>query len=119
MKKILVVDDKQDILQTLEMILTLEGYSVSLAYDGQEGLKWLKDSKPDLIISDIMMPIMNGIEMVKTIRANPSMKSIPIIMLSAVQPEARLTENKSWNVFIKKPPDLDKLLYTINQLLTN
>ena len=118
MKTILVVDDEQDILHTLEMILTLEGYKVVLAYDGKQGLERIEDSLPDLIISDIMMPVMDGVEMTQKLRTKPATQRIPIIMLSAIQPDFRPEMKKSWDLFIKKPPDLDRLLQAISRLIS-
>ena len=59
-KKVLIVDDEQDIVETLKFVIEVAGYECHCAYDGEEGLNKAKEIVPDLIILDVMMPIMNG-----------------------------------------------------------
>src|SRR5215475_5383645 len=80
---ILVVDDNADKLGLLEAALTLAGYNVSTAVDGEDALGCIESYQPDLIITDVMMPRMDGYELAQRIRANPATKFIPVIMQTA------------------------------------
>ena len=83
MKKILIVDDEKDILEFLSYNLKKEGFSIYTASDGSEGLKKTKKIKPDLIIVDLMMPKMNGIEMCENIRDDKKLSNVIILFLTA------------------------------------
>jgi DNA-binding response OmpR family regulator len=80
---VLLVEDDPVILKLLEVNFELEGYSVLLAHDGAEGIDLARSRAPDLIISDIMMPNVSGIELVETLKAEAGTATIPIILLSA------------------------------------
>jgi two-component system alkaline phosphatase synthesis response regulator PhoP len=81
--KILIVDDEPDILELLEYNLAREGYEILTAHDGEEGLKVAEQEKPDLILLDIMMPKMDGVEACRRIRALPFGKKPFIVFLTA------------------------------------
>ena len=83
MKKILIVDDEKDILDFLSYNLKKEGFSIYTASDGLEGLEKTKKIKPDLIIVDLMMPKMNGIEMCENIRNDKKLSNVIILFLTA------------------------------------
>ena len=80
---ILIVDDNPDKLGLLEAALSLAGYNVTTATDGDEALAAIDSYQPDLVITDVMMPRMNGYELAQRIRANPLTKFIPVIMQTA------------------------------------
>jgi DNA-binding response OmpR family regulator len=82
-KKILVVDDEDDILQFLELVLREKGYDVVTAASGQEALTRAQIEKPDLVLLDIMMPQMDGWEVLKLLRVDDETADIPVAMLSA------------------------------------
>jgi DNA-binding response OmpR family regulator len=83
MKKILVVDDEDDILHFLEMVLREKGYQVTTASGGHEALTRAQIDKPDLMLLDIMMPQMDGWEVLKLLRVDEDTRRIPVAMLSA------------------------------------
>jgi two-component system, OmpR family, alkaline phosphatase synthesis response regulator PhoP len=83
MKKILVVDDETDIVELIAYNLEREGFSILKAADGIEALKKTTEHKPDLIILDLMLPKISGLDVCKSIRANPAVADTPIIMLTA------------------------------------
>jgi len=83
MAKILIVDDEQDIADLVSYNLEKEGFNTIKAYDGADVLKIVKTQKPDLIILDLMLPHMNGLDICRAIRRNPETASLPIIMLTA------------------------------------
>jgi len=117
MKTILVVDDEYDICSALEMILTMEGYRVYLAYNGEDGLTSLaRTPKPDLVMSDLMMPVLNGYDFVKGMRALPEHRQVPIVLSSAGPLDVSRLEPESWQAFVRKPYDLDRLLAKIEAL---
>ena len=82
---ILVVDDNPDKLGLLEAALQLAGYKVRTAVDGEEALAAIDSYQPDLIITDVMMPKMNGYELAERIRANPQTRFIPVILQTAAK----------------------------------
>ena len=83
-KKILLIDDDPDFVEAVRVIIASGGYDVKVAYDGAEGLEAVAQEKPDLIILDVMMPVMNGHEACAKLKANPETAKIPIILLTAV-----------------------------------
>ncbi|HEV3354882.1 MAG TPA: response regulator [Acidimicrobiales bacterium] len=80
---VLVVDDDPVILRLLQVNFDLEGIEVVTAVDGDEGLKLAQSNPPDLVISDIMMPKVNGLELLAALRSSPDTASLPVILLSA------------------------------------
>jgi diguanylate cyclase (GGDEF)-like protein len=117
---ILVVDDNADKLGLLEAALTLAGYNVSTATDGEDALACIESYQPDLIITDVMMPRMDGYELAQRIRANPVTKFIPVIMQTAggrrIEDLRRASEVGALG-YITDPTDLDLLLARTRTLL--
>ena len=109
--KILIIEDEELMRKTLEFRLKKDGYEVQLAKDGREGVEMGQSGEFDLIISDIMMPFVSGLEIVSRIRANPKTKETPIIMLSAVGLENVILEAFELGAddFITKPFNLSEL----------
>ena len=83
LKKILIVDDEADVVEVIEMLLKSESYDVLKAYGGKEALGILDADTPDLVILDIMMPEIDGVEVCRRMRKLEKMQEIPIIMFSA------------------------------------
>jgi len=83
MKNILVIDDEADIVELVSYNLKKEGFSVDYAYDGEAALKKIKNNKYDLIILDLMLPKIHGLELCKIVRNSPDISGLPIIMLTA------------------------------------
>ena len=81
--EILVVDDEPNIVLSLEFLLKKEGFRVRTATNGEEALKALRESKPDLVLLDVMMPKMDGYDVCQTMRADPELSAVHIIMLTA------------------------------------
>jgi diguanylate cyclase (GGDEF)-like protein len=117
---ILVVDDNPDKLQLIEAALSLAGYHVTTASDGVEALAAIESYQPDLVITDVMMPRMNGYELAQRIRANPVTKFIPVIMQTAagrrVEDLRRANEVGALG-YITDPTDIDLLLARTRTLL--
>ena len=83
-KQILLIDDDPDFVEAVRVIVESGGYDVRVAYDGQEGLEAVAEQKPDLIVLDVMMPVMNGHEACAKLKADEATRDIPIILLTAV-----------------------------------
>ena len=118
-KTILVVDDERDLLDLIEYNLKKEGYDVLKAEDGLEGIRMAKKYKPDLVLLDIMMPKMNGLEACEQIREDDEIKHTPIIFLTAKNDEK--TEVRGLNLgaddFLTKPISTAKLVSRITAVL--
>jgi two-component system, cell cycle response regulator len=117
---ILVVDDNPDKLKLLEAALRLAGYHVNTATDGEEALAAVASFQPDLIITDVMMPRVNGYELAEKIRSNPRTKFIPVIMQTAAGRNAddlRRASEVGALGYITDPTDLDLLLARTRTLL--
>lgn len=117
---ILIVDDNPDKLGLLEAALSLAGYNVTTATDGDEALAAIESYQPDLIITDVMMPRMNGYELAQRIRANPVTKFIPVIMQTAASRRAedlRRASEVGALGYITDPTDLDLMLARTRTLL--
>ncbi|WP_276090209.1 response regulator transcription factor [Pedobacter sp. JY14-1] len=118
-QKILIVDDEPDILELIEYNLKKEGYQVFLANNGQEGIAVAKKVNPDLIILDIMMPKMDGIEACRLMRAIPEFKNTFMVFLTARSEE--YSEIAGFNVgaddYIAKPIKPRALVSRINAIL--
>ena len=117
---ILVVDDNPDKLELIKAALDLAGYNVTTATDGDEALAAIESYQPDLVITDVMMPRMNGYELAQRIRANPVTKFIPVIMQTAagrrIEDLRRANEAGALG-YITDPTDLDLLLARTRTLL--
>ncbi len=85
MKKILFVEDEEALQKTLSEILKQEGYEVSSAFNGEDGLKLAQSQKPDLILLDLIMPKMDGFETLKRLKAYEETKDIPVIVLTNLE----------------------------------
>jgi CheY-like chemotaxis protein len=118
-KTIMVVDDNPDIITIVRTILEGKGYNVSSAYSGAELLSSLEKDKPDLVVLDIMMPQMDGLEVLTRLKAAPETASIPVILLTAkVQYEDVLGGYKlGADYYITKPFTSTQLINGINLLL--
>jgi len=116
---ILVVDDERDILDLLEYNLKKEGFNVFKAENGEEGISKAKENRPDLILLDIMMPKMDGLEAVEIMRTDSDLKKTPIIFLTAKSDEKTEIEslNKGGDDYITKPISTIKLVSRIKAVL--
>lgn len=81
-KKILIVEDEEIMLDLLQRKLVNNGYEISIARNGEDGLKMIKETKPDLILLDIIMPKMSGMEVLEGMQKDKEVKSIPVIIIS-------------------------------------
>lgn len=117
---VLVVDDDPDKLHLLELALSMAGYDVRTARDGEEALAAIQSFQPDLIVTDVMMPRMNGYDLVHKIRSDPKTKFIPVILQTAARHDAedlRRGSEVGALGYITDPSDLNLLLARARTLL--
>ncbi len=118
---ILVVDDEQDLRSTVEFRLTHKKYRVITAANGQEGLTQANAQKPDLILLDTNMPVMNGHQMLEQLRKSPDIKDTPVIMVTAVSAPQDIAAASAFHVndYITKPFDFAELLEKVEKVLAD
>lgn len=113
---ILVVDDEVDITETYALFLGLHGFEVMTADNALHALEVLARRVPDLIVSDCMMPYMDGVEFSRRVRANPATGAVPIILMSGA-PELHDLASPSYDVFLRKPVLFERLLREMDRLI--
>ncbi|MCX7769837.1 MAG: response regulator [Proteobacteria bacterium] len=116
-KRILIADDEENIRTLYKIELEEAGYIVDLASNGKEAVDKVKENIPDLIILDIKMPVMDGIEALHTIRQIPECKNIPIILFTAYGEYQQDFTTWASDAYIVKSHDMTELKQTIEQLL--
>ena len=103
MALVLVVDDEFGITELFDAFLTDEGYRVLTAMNGKQGLEMLAQERPDLVFTDYMMPVMDGAALFSTITADPGLRGVPVVVMSAM-PEATVAERCSGYIaYMQKP----------------
>jgi two-component system, chemotaxis family, chemotaxis protein CheY len=116
--KVLVVEDDTDAREMVAAFLRREGFDVSGAEDGQVALKLIANQRPDLIVTDIQMPNLDGIQLIRALRRMPEMSSVPILVLSAHRSGAIKDALKAGaSASARKPVQVDALLDLIKQLI--
>lgn len=103
--KILVCDDERHIVRLIQVNLERHGYQVVTAYDGKEGLEKARAEKPDLMVLDVMMPYMDGFEVLKTLKREPETENLPVIMLTAKAQDKDVFEGYHYgaDMYLTKP----------------
>lgn len=119
MAKVLVIEDEELMIKALEFRLKKDGYEVCLARDGSQGIEMLDSSTYDLVITDIMMPFVSGLEVVGYIKSNPIMKDTPVIVLSSIGLERVVTEAFELGAedFMTKPFNLGELMVRVKKFV--
>jgi CheY-like chemotaxis protein len=120
---VLVVDDEEEIVRVIGFILSDRGHTVVEAGNGQEALAYLEkgqgtDRLPDLILSDVMMPLMDGLELCRQVRAEPGFSTIPVVLMSAARDPTKL-DNVGNAAFLRKPFEIEDLLATVSRVLSS
>ncbi len=111
MSTILVVEDEFDVQQVVADILRDEGYEVSVCGNGREALVSLRKSRPDLLVMDVMMPILSGMQVLEEMQKSAVLKDVPVILMSETTPPP--SEPRLWRTFLKKPFRLEQLLEAV------
>lgn len=127
-KNILVVEDDLHMRIFISAVLETSGYNATATKDGKEGIRKAKESPPDLIILDVMMPEEGGVSMYRQLKADDELKDIPVIMLSGVDSKSFLHSLRTMNIglqeplpdpeaYVEKPPKAEDLLKIIQELI--
>jgi len=122
MKTILIVDDEFALVESLADLLQDEGYRVVSAANGQDGFACSEKEKPDLIVTDFMMPIADGMELIRNVRSSPASRNVPVVMMTATSKQVALSspskaDAPKVNAFLKKPFQVEELLDIIEDLI--
>jgi DNA-binding response OmpR family regulator len=120
MSRILIVDDSETVVNFLRMILESEHYEVDTAADGTEGLAKAYQSLPDLVVTDSIMPGMDGFGLLRALRGDPATEAVPVIMLTSGDPHDpdHIVRDPQPDAFVKKSADFGPLLAEIRDALT-
>jgi len=118
-KKILVVDDEVDLVETLRFSLETEGFDVLVSYNGEDALNQARKESPDLILLDLMLPKLDGYKVCRLLKFDERFKHIPILMLTAKtqQKDKLLGKETGANEYITKPFEIDELMKKVKTYL--
>lgn len=118
-KKILVVDDEPGVVEIVRVNLEWEGYEICEAFNGQEGWNRVRSEKPDLVILDVMMPEMSGLELLERIKAEPGVCDIPVVMLTVRARDVDVAQalEKGAVEYLIKPFDPLDLVQVVKKIL--
>jgi CheY-like chemotaxis protein len=114
LKSILVVEDEFDVQQVVADVLRDEGYEVSVCGTGTEALRRLSESRPDVVLLDVMLPVLSGLQVLEVMRKTPGLAQVPVILMSEAIPRA--AQSQTWEFFLKKPFRLEHLLDAVSRL---
>ena len=112
MTTVLVVDDEFDLTSTVRAILEGEGYRVDVCANGREALERLKAGRPDLVLLDVMLPVVDGYGVLQAIRQTPDLADVPVVLMNSYPPKKG---GAGWQGFLRKPFSLGSLLDTVRQ----
>ncbi len=114
---ILVVDDEFGIAELLEVVLQDDGHRVLTAMNGRHALDLVGETKPDLVISDLMMPVMDGAALLRALRDKPELRGVPFMLMCAL-PETRIADRiEGYDAFVRKPFKLADMSRLVTALL--
>ncbi|WP_428610031.1 response regulator transcription factor [Sedimenticola sp.] len=116
---ILIVDDEKNIAISVDYLLRREGFEVSVAHDGEEGMRLIREERPDLVLLDIMMPKLDGFQVCETVRQDPTLANIRIVMLTAKGRDAEKEKGLALgaDAYITKPFSTRELISQVKALL--
>ena len=119
-KKVLVVDDEIDLVETVRFPLELEGYTVLVSQNGEDALHQARHEKPDLILLDVMLPKLDGYKVCRLLKFDEKYRHIPILMMTAKtqQKDKTLGLETGANEYITKPFDVDALVEKVKSYLS-
>jgi two-component system alkaline phosphatase synthesis response regulator PhoP len=118
--RVLIVEDEQNILLSLEFLLGKEGYLVNTACDGAAALRALQEQAPDLVLLDVMLPLIDGFELCRLIRENPALRGTRIMLLTARGREAEIARGLALGAdsYLTKPFSTRDLMEKVRSLLS-
>lgn len=116
-KVIMVCDDDQGILDVVELMLEIEGYHVIKVIDSTTLQEKLQNSRPDLLLLDLWMPIISGEQILKSLRSSSDFNDLPVIIFSASMDGAEIAERANANAFLSKPFDMVQLASVVEEII--
>ena len=118
-KKVLLVDDERDLVETLEFRLRAAGFEVITAFDGLEALQKAREQRPDLMITDVMLPKMDGYQVCRMLKFSAEFQELPVVMLTARGQDAdkQIGRDVGADLYITKPFDGGELIKKVEELL--
>lgn len=119
MATVLIVDDEYGIAQLLEDVLKDEGHRVLLASNGRQALDRVAELRPDLVVTDFMMPVMDGAGLIEALAAQPAMAAIPIVLISSLPEEAVAERCPGYAFFLRKPFSIFSFIDVVARLLVD
>ncbi len=117
MKTVLVIDDEVAIAEILEAIITDGGYRAIVASNGRQALERIKDNLPDLIVTDFMMPVLDGAGLIAALNVLPEHRRIPVIMMSSVPESSVASHCSGYAAFLRKPFRIGSVLQIIERVI--
>ncbi|HLK13694.1 MAG TPA: response regulator [Fimbriimonadaceae bacterium] len=120
-QKVLVCDDERHIVRLIQVNLERQGYQVVTAFDGKEGLEKIRAEKPKLVVLDVMMPYMDGFEVLKNLRREPETEHLPVIMLTAKAQDKDVFEGYHYgaDMYLTKPFNPMELVTFVKRIMEN
>lgn len=120
-KKVLIADDEQNIVISLEFLMKREGYEVSIAVDGEEAVQRIRAEQPDLVLLDVMMPRRTGFEVCQEVRADPELAGLRILMLTAKGRDTEVAKGLALgaDAYMTKPFSTKELVEKVRGMLGN
>ncbi len=118
---ILIADDEPEVVDLVRMLLEWEGYTIIEASDGEQALTQVRATRPDLVLLDVRMPKMNGLDVLEHLHAEPALCSIPVIMLSVVPayPQVETALEKGAVAYLPKPFELPEMARLVKHVLSS
>jgi two-component system phosphate regulon response regulator PhoB len=117
MSLVLIVEDEYGTAEVLSLILQAEGFSAALASNGRDALLRINEARPDIIVSDYMMPVMDGAQLGLAVRADPALRALPFVMTSALEERRIRHVFADYDAFLQKPYTAEALIHTIKELV--
>lgn len=120
MRRILIIEDEELLVQALMDSFSQEGYSVDVAFDGDEGMAHIKKTKPDLILLDLLMPKRDGFYVLEHVKKNPELKMIPVVVLSNLGGDEEIKKALSLGAddyFVKSQHPIQEILEKVKDYL--
>lgn len=120
MKKILFIEDDENLVSSVKTFIEKEGYDFSSAFDGEEGMLKVKSAQPDLILLDIILPKKNGFEVLKELKENPELKNIPVVILTNLEQESDIEKALSLGAYtylVKANYSLEEMVRKVKEIL--
>ena len=118
MRTVLVVDDEFGVAELLDAILTDEGFRVATAANGRQALAHIAERRPDLVLLDIMMPVLDGIGVLRALAADRAAADLPVVVMSALPEEAVAAATRRYKAYVRKPFRIRSILAAIEQAMS-